>query len=80
MLHITDHTLPPAGRDGQHDPGEIPGLLEPILNDAADLVIGFRSFGQMPVYRRFGRAVPDYRTQNSGKLLNIGLHCNIVGD
>ena len=64
MLHITDHTLPPAGRavvvshgvnkgkgsavrtslgyaaehgfdalvlldgDGQHDPGEIPGLLE----------------------------------------------------
>ena len=45
---------------GQHDPGEIPGLLEPITtstpealtqasttkslsNDAADLVIGFRS-------------------------------------
>ena len=45
--------------DGQHDPGEIPGLLEPILNDAADLVIGFRSSGQMPFYRRFGRAVLD---------------------
>ena len=45
--------------DGQHDPGEIPGLLEPLSNDAADIVIGFRSFGQMPVYRRFGRAVLD---------------------
>ena len=32
---------------------------EASSNDAADLVIGFRSFGQMPVYRRFGRAVLD---------------------
>ena len=46
MLQITDHTLPAEGRDGQHDPGEIPGLLEPLSNDAADLVIGFCSFGQ----------------------------------
>jgi len=52
--------------DGQHDPGEIPGLLEPILNDAADLVIGFRSFEQMPVYRRFGRAVLDHVTGAGG--------------
>ena len=66
MLHITDHTLPPEGRDGQHDPGEIPGLLEPISNDAADLVIGFRSFGQMPVYRRFGRAALDHITGAGG--------------
>ncbi len=55
-----DELLPPEGRDGQHDPGGIPGLLEPISNDAADLVIGFRSFGQMPFYRRFGRAALDY--------------------
>jgi len=66
MLQITDHTLPPEGRDGQYDPGEIPGLLEPISNDAADLVIGFRSFGQMPVYRRFGRAVLDHITGVGG--------------
>ena len=66
MSQITDHTLPPEGRDGQHDPGEIPGLLEPILNDAADLVIGFRPYGQMPVYRRFGRAVLDYVTGVDG--------------
>jgi glycosyltransferase involved in cell wall biosynthesis len=60
--------------DGQHDPGEIPGLLEPMTtstpealsNDAADLVIGFRSSGQMPVYRRFGRAALDYVTGAGG--------------
>ncbi len=28
--------------DGQHDPNEIPGLLEPILDDRADLVLGAR--------------------------------------
>ncbi|MDV4341649.1 glycosyltransferase family 2 protein [Methanoculleus sp. YWC-01] len=45
--------------DGQHNPGEIPLLVEPILTDTADLVIGFRAFNQMPFYRRFGRAVLD---------------------
>jgi len=29
--------------DGQHDPNEIPGLLEPILDDRADLVLGARA-------------------------------------
>jgi len=48
--------------DGQHDPREIPKLLEPITNDAADIVIGFRSFGQMPAYRRIGRKVLDHAT------------------
>jgi len=48
--------------DGQHDPDEIPQLLEPISRDAADLVIGFRSFSQMPFYRRFGRTVLDHVT------------------
>ena len=46
--------------------GRIPGLLEPVSNDAADLVIGFRSFGQMPVYRRFGRTVLDHVTCAGG--------------
>ncbi|UYU19603.1 MULTISPECIES: glycosyltransferase family 2 protein [Methanoculleus] len=45
--------------DGQHDPGEIPLLVEQIRADAADLVIGFRTLDQMPFYRRFGRAVLD---------------------
>lgn len=52
--------------DGQHDPDEIPPLLEPIENDAADLVIGFRSLSQMPFYRRFGRAVLDHVTGVGG--------------
>jgi len=41
--------------DGQHDPNEIPQLLVPLTNDAADLVIGFRSFGQMPACIQTGR-------------------------
>ena len=48
--------------DGQHDPNEIPLLLVPLTNDVADIVIGFRSFGQMPAYRRLGRAVLDRAT------------------
>ena len=48
--------------DGQHDPNEIPQLLVPLTNDAADIGIGFRSFGQMPAYRRVGRAVLDHAT------------------
>ena len=34
----------------------------PLIKDAADIVIGFRSFGQMPAYRRVGRAVLDHAT------------------
>ena len=48
--------------DGQHDPNEIPQLLVPLIKDTADLVIGFRSFGQMPAYRRIGRTVLDHAT------------------
>ena len=52
--------------DGQHNPDEIPQLIEPISNDAADLVIGFRSFSQMPFYRRIGRRVLDHVTGAGG--------------
>ena len=48
--------------DGQHDQREIPKLLEPLTNDAADIVIGFRTFDQMPAYRRVGRKVLDSAT------------------
>ncbi|MDK2889651.1 MAG: hypothetical protein PWR21_283 [Methanoculleus sp.] len=54
--------------DGQHNPGEIPLLVEPILADAADLVIGFRTFGQMPFYRRFGRAVLDIASSTGSSI------------
>jgi glycosyltransferase involved in cell wall biosynthesis len=48
--------------DGQHNPNEIPLLIEPLRNDSADFVIGFRQLKQMPVYRRIGRSVLDHTT------------------
>ena len=44
--------------DGQHDPSEIPGLLEPIVNGESDIVVGSRyvegGSSDGPAYRRFG--------------------------
>ena len=45
--------------DGQHDPNDIPTLLEPILAGEADFVIGSRfieggSGEEMPAYRKLG--------------------------
>lgn len=43
--------------DGQHDAREISNLLQPILDDKADLVIGSRLLDggkEVPTYRRFG--------------------------
>jgi len=50
--------------DGQHDPADIPQLLEPILKDEADLVIGTRErvTSQIPMYRRIGQRALDYLT------------------
>jgi dolichol-phosphate mannosyltransferase len=31
--------------DGSHDPGEIDGLLDPLMNDSAEMVIGSRFLG-----------------------------------
>lgn len=53
--------------DGQHDPAQIPGLLQPIQEGTAEIVIGYRELKQMPRYRRVGRLVLDYTTA-SGKL------------
>jgi glycosyltransferase involved in cell wall biosynthesis len=44
--------------DGQHDPAELPALLEPLLADEADIVIGSRFAGageyRPPLGRRLG--------------------------
>jgi glycosyltransferase involved in cell wall biosynthesis len=53
--------------DGQHDPDQIPELLQPIQDATADIVIGYRELTQMPRYRRVGRLVLDYTTA-AGKL------------
>jgi len=48
--------------DGQHNPDEIPQLLDPIFKGQADIVIGsrFLSKNNMPRYRRFGISVINY--------------------
>jgi glycosyltransferase involved in cell wall biosynthesis len=42
--------------DGQHDPRELPRLLEPLLAAEADLVVGSRFLEsyEIPSYRKFG--------------------------
>lgn len=48
--------------DGQHNADEIPRLLEPIVKENADIVIGSRFLDglNMPEYRRFGIGVITY--------------------
>lgn len=46
--------------DGQHDPAEIPRLIEPITAGQADIVVGSRflaSQSKPPLYRRVGQRV-----------------------
>lgn len=42
--------------DGQHDPDDIPKVVQPILDGKADVVIGSRFLGkyEAPRYRKFG--------------------------
>jgi glycosyltransferase involved in cell wall biosynthesis len=57
--------------DGQHDPSDIPKLVEPILKGEADMVNGSRYINHnskdTPFYRRIGQVVLDNVTRlNSG--------------
>jgi glycosyltransferase involved in cell wall biosynthesis len=58
--------------DGQHNPQEIPKLLEPIIKGEADLVNGSRYIEggekNTPKYRRVGQSVLDIATNMNGKL------------
>ena len=61
--------------DGQHEPEDIPKLLEPILSEEADFVIGSRFVDgggseNMPAYRRLGIKVIT-ATSNLSSNLNI---------
>ncbi len=40
--------------DGQHDPNEIPGFLEAYQADRGDIIVGRRTFEQMPGIRQWG--------------------------
>ena len=52
--------------DGQHDPDEIPKLLEPIMKGVSDFVIGSRYINgnrkNTPLYRRTGQILFDWIT------------------
>jgi glycosyltransferase involved in cell wall biosynthesis len=55
--------------DGQHDPAEIPKLLDPIEKEEADIVIGSRygkshSLLEIPRYRRIGLSFIDFMNRN----------------
>ncbi len=53
--------------DGQHDPDDIPRVIEPLLRDEADIVNGSRYLHEKvhdtPRYRRFGQRVLDRVTR-----------------
>jgi glycosyltransferase involved in cell wall biosynthesis len=56
--------------DGQHAPADIPQVIEPVLEDEADLVVGSRYLedggcDETPRYRRFGQRVLDLLTLGS---------------
>jgi glycosyltransferase involved in cell wall biosynthesis len=50
--------------DGQHNPLEIPKLLDNVINNGHDISIGYRvgSDTEMPIWRRVGKRVLDYTT------------------
>jgi glycosyltransferase involved in cell wall biosynthesis len=52
--------------DGQHDPADIPRLLEPILDGSADVVIGSR-------FLEIRNPIPYYRTVGQ-RVLNVATH------
>ena len=56
--------------DDQHDPDEIPRLIEPILKGEADIVIGSRFLGrtQQPLWRRVGVKIITRLTKKVHKL------------
>ena len=55
--------------DHQHDPKDIPRIVEPILAGDADVVLGVRwgKTSGMPLYRRFGKRALDYATAAATK-------------
>jgi glycosyltransferase involved in cell wall biosynthesis len=58
--------------DGQHDPGEIPAVLKPVVDGVADVVIGSRFMdargsAEMPKYRRLGAKLITRMVNGSGR-------------
>ena len=59
--------------DGQHNPKDIPRVVEHIISGEADMVIGSRYLnGNIPIYRRIGQKILDLATN-----MNCGKNCGI---
>ena len=56
--------------DDQHDPDEIPKLVEPILRGEADIVIGSRFLGktEQPLWRQIGVKIITWLTKKAHRL------------
>jgi len=65
--------------DGQHNPDDIPSLIEPILDSKADLVVGSRFVDgnriEAPLYRRLGLRVLNYLHRRVNKLSVSDAEC-----
>ncbi len=48
--------------DGQHDPQDIKSLIEPVINDVADIVNGTRNFDDMPVSKKIANQIMNILT------------------
>lgn len=60
--------------DGQHNPHDIPKLLQPVLEDEADIIVGSRFLeirNPIPFYRTIGQRVLNVATH-----LGSGLRCS----
>ena len=56
-------TLVTLDADGQHDPDEIPKLVDPVLRGEAEVAVGSRRHSEgMPAFRRFGSRLLDRAT------------------
>lgn len=53
VTHLNPSVVLTMDADGQHNPAEIETLVQPILYDEADFVIGSRVLGQCADYSRF---------------------------
>ncbi|HPR42092.1 MAG TPA: glycosyltransferase family 2 protein [Candidatus Methanofastidiosa archaeon] len=75
MAQSMDCSVVMLDADGQHNPDDIPKIIEPIVNNEADLVIGSRFIngdnGNIPPYRQFGQKVLN-------KFTNISANSNIT--
>jgi len=58
IKHTTGDIIVTLDSDGQHDPEEMPFLIEPIINNQADIVVGSRYLGRstyrVPLHTRVG--------------------------